>query len=172
MKHQAKTAMNQASKSYGLMKQVSILEDKVSGLVAQVMHLEECDSFLIDFIELACEQLKCKFPADHLEIFAAIFAFHLLMNLRLPDTCLHPADENRRVAKRIVALEKVSKGASSLWADPWCPSVIVLLQDHAQHIGEAVDGCQRALMTMYSVMLPHNPLPGGFKQLLDVFRLS
>jgi oligoribonuclease (3'-5' exoribonuclease) len=55
MKHQAKTAINQASKSYGLMKQVSILEDKVSGLVAQVMHLEECDSFLLDFIESACE---------------------------------------------------------------------------------------------------------------------
>jgi hypothetical protein len=73
MKRQAKTAMNQASKSYGLMKQVSILEDKVSGLVARVMHLEECDSFLVDFVESACEQLKCKFPADHLEIFAAIF---------------------------------------------------------------------------------------------------
>jgi hypothetical protein len=27
-------------------------------------------------------------------------------------------------------------------------------------------------MTMYSVMLPRNPLPGSFKQLLDVFRLS
>jgi hypothetical protein len=34
MKRQAKTAMDQASKSYGLMKQVSVLEDKVSGLVA------------------------------------------------------------------------------------------------------------------------------------------
>jgi hypothetical protein len=48
MKCQAKTAMDQASKSYGLMKQVSILEDKVSGLVAQVTHLKECDSFLVD----------------------------------------------------------------------------------------------------------------------------
>jgi hypothetical protein len=95
MKHQAKTAMNHASKSYGLMKQVSILEDKVSGLVPQVMHLEECDSFLIDFIESACEQLKCKFPVGHLEILVAAFAFHVLMNLRLPGTCLHPADENR-----------------------------------------------------------------------------
>jgi hypothetical protein len=95
MKRQAKTAMNQASKSYGLMKQVSILEDKVSGLVARVMHLEERESFLVDFIELACEQLKCKFPADYLEIFVAIFAFHTLTNLRLPGTCLHPADENR-----------------------------------------------------------------------------
>jgi hypothetical protein len=47
--------MDQASKSYGLMKQVSILEDKVSGLVAQVMHLKEYDSFLVDFIESACE---------------------------------------------------------------------------------------------------------------------
>jgi hypothetical protein len=48
----------------------------------------------------------------------------------------------------------------------------VLLQDRAQHIGEAVDGCQRSLMTMYTVMLPRNPLPGSFPQLLDAFRSS
>jgi hypothetical protein len=99
MKRQSKTAMNQASKSYGLMKHVYILEDKVLGLVARVMHLEECDSFLVDFIESACEQLKCKFLAGHLKNFAAIFAFHLLTNLRLPGTCLHPIDENHRVAE-------------------------------------------------------------------------
>jgi hypothetical protein len=55
MKRQARTAMDQASKSYGLMKQVSVLEDKLSGLVAEVMHLKECDSFLVDFIKSACE---------------------------------------------------------------------------------------------------------------------
>jgi hypothetical protein len=43
--------------------------------VAQVTHLEECDSFLIDFVESACEQLKCKFPADLLDFLAASFAF-------------------------------------------------------------------------------------------------
>jgi hypothetical protein len=75
MKRQAKTTMDQASKSYGLMKQVSVLEDKVSGLVAQVTHLKECDTFLVDFIESACEQLKCKFPADLLEFLAATFVF-------------------------------------------------------------------------------------------------
>jgi hypothetical protein len=32
--------------------------------------------------------------------------------------------------------------------------------------------CQRSLTTMYSVMLPHNPLPGSFPQLLDAFRSS
>jgi hypothetical protein len=48
----------------------------------------------------------------------------------------------------------------------------MLLQDRAQHIGEAVDGCQRSLTTMYSVMLPRNPLPGSFPQLLDAFRSS
>jgi hypothetical protein len=154
------------------MKQVSVLEDKVLGLVAQVMHLKECDSFLVDFIESACEQLKCKFPTNLLEILAATFAFRILMSLRLLGTCLHPADENRRVAERIAALEKVSKDASSLWADPRRRSVVVLLQDRAQHIGEAVDGCQRSLMTMYSVMLPRNPPLGSFKQLLDVFRTS
>jgi hypothetical protein len=95
MKRQAKIALDKASKSCGFIKQISTLEDKVSGLVARVMHLEECNSFLVDFIESACEQLKCKFPADYLEVFAAMFAFLLLMNLRLPGTCLHPADENR-----------------------------------------------------------------------------
>jgi hypothetical protein len=55
MKRQAKTAMAQANKSYGLMKQVSILEDKLLGSVAQVMHLKECDSFLVESIESACE---------------------------------------------------------------------------------------------------------------------
>jgi hypothetical protein len=59
-----------------------------------------------------------------------------------------------------------------LWSDPRRCRAIVLLQDHAQHIGEVVDGCQRSLTTMYSVMLPRNPLPGSFPQLLDAFRSS
>jgi hypothetical protein len=94
------------------------------------------------------------------------------MNWHLSGTCLHPVDENRRVAERIAALEKVSKDASSLWADPRRRSAVVLLQNRAQHIGEAVDGCQKSLTTMYSVMLPRNPLPGSFPQLLDAFRSS
>jgi hypothetical protein len=75
MKRQAKTALDQAGKSYGLMKQISVLEDKVSGLVAQFMHLKECDSFLFDFIDSACEQLKCKFSADLLKFLSASLVF-------------------------------------------------------------------------------------------------
>jgi hypothetical protein len=94
------------------------------------------------------------------------------MSLHLPGTCLHPADENRRVAERIAAFERVLKDMTSLWANPRCRGAVVLLQDRAQHIGEAVDGCQRSLTTMYSVMLPRNPPPENFKQLLDAFRSS
>jgi hypothetical protein len=61
LKRQAKSALDQAGKSYGLMRQVSTLEDKVSGLVAQVMQLKECDSYLVEIIESACEHLKCEF---------------------------------------------------------------------------------------------------------------
>jgi hypothetical protein len=57
MKHQAKTALDKASKSCGLMKQISVLEDKVSGLVARIVHLEECDSFLVGIVESVCEML-------------------------------------------------------------------------------------------------------------------
>jgi hypothetical protein len=77
MKRQAKSALDQAGKSYGLMRQVSALEDKVSGLVAQVMHMKECDSYLVEIIESACEQLKCEFSADPLEFPAASLGFVL-----------------------------------------------------------------------------------------------
>jgi hypothetical protein len=60
MKLQAKTTFDKANKSCGLMKQISILEDKVSGLVARIIHLEECDSFLVGIIESVCEMLRCK----------------------------------------------------------------------------------------------------------------
>jgi hypothetical protein len=56
-KCQAQMAMDKASKSCGLMKKISILEDKVSGLVAKVVHHEECDSFVIGIVESACEML-------------------------------------------------------------------------------------------------------------------
>jgi hypothetical protein len=60
MKRQAQIAMDKASKSCGFMKQISTLEDKVSGLMAKIMHLEECDSFLVGIVESICEMLRCK----------------------------------------------------------------------------------------------------------------
>jgi hypothetical protein len=49
--------MDKASKSCDFMKQISTLEDKVSGLTAKIVHLEECDSFLIGIVESVCEIL-------------------------------------------------------------------------------------------------------------------
>jgi hypothetical protein len=64
MKRQAQIAMDKASKSCGFMKQISILEDKVSGLTAKIVHLEECDSFLIGIVESICGMLRCKVPCS------------------------------------------------------------------------------------------------------------
>jgi hypothetical protein len=36
--------MDQAGKSFGLMKQVSSLESQLSDLMAKIVHFEECDS--------------------------------------------------------------------------------------------------------------------------------
>jgi hypothetical protein len=85
-------------------------------------------------------------------------------------TCLDFVGETRHVSERIVALEKSSEGVESFWFDPRRCRAIVLLQDSAQHIGEAVDDCRRSLTTMHSMMLPRNPLPGTFPQLLAAFR--
>jgi hypothetical protein len=59
-KRQAQMAMDKASKSCGFMKQISILEDKVLGLMAKIVHLKECNSFLIGIVESACEMLRCE----------------------------------------------------------------------------------------------------------------
>jgi hypothetical protein len=72
LKCQAKTAMDQAGKSFGLMKRVSLLDDQVSDLMAKIIHLEECDSFLIGIIESACEQLQCQFLLSPLGLFAVL----------------------------------------------------------------------------------------------------
>jgi hypothetical protein len=63
-KRQAQMAIDKASKSCGFMKQISILEDKVSSLTPKIVHLEECDSFLVGIIESACELLRCKFSCN------------------------------------------------------------------------------------------------------------
>jgi hypothetical protein len=85
---------------------------------------------------------------------------------------LNPVDEDRRVSDRIAALERASSDTNTFWIDPRHRSAIVLLQDCAQHIGELVDGCQKSLTTIYSVVLPRNPLSVNFGQLLNVFRTS
>jgi hypothetical protein len=152
------------------MKRISILDDKVSSLMAKIVHHEECDSFVIGIIESDCEMLRCKVPCD----FSFFLWFHCcsVTLFAILGTCLDYAAEARRVAEQNAALEKTSEGIDSLWSDPRRRSAIVLLQNRAQHIRESVDGCRRALVTMHSVMLPRNPLPGSFPLLLNISRSS
>jgi hypothetical protein len=72
MKRQAHIALDKASKSCGFMKQISVLEDTVSGLMAKIMHLEECNSFLIGIIESICKILRCEVPCS----FSCSLLFH------------------------------------------------------------------------------------------------
>jgi hypothetical protein len=85
---------------------------------------------------------------------------------------LDPVDEAHQISERLAALERVYFDANTFWIDPRCRSAIVLLQYRVQHVGESVDGCRKSLTTMYSVMLPRNPPPDNFGQLLEVFRMS
>jgi hypothetical protein len=90
LKRQAKTAMDQAGKSFGFMKEVSSLESQVSDLMAKIIHLEECDACLIRIIESACEQLQCKFfgaPECLLLRLCSFICFNLLLTRYLPGPC-------------------------------------------------------------------------------------
>jgi hypothetical protein len=61
---------------------------------------------------------------------------------------------------------------NTFWIDACHRGAIVLLQGRIQHVRESVDGCQKSLTTMYSIMLPGNPPPENFGQLLEVFRMN
>jgi hypothetical protein len=162
-------AFDKASKTSALTKHVSVLSDEVSSLTARILHHEECNSFILGIVESACEMLRCELPLD---LFPFLCTVAFVISYALTGTCLDFAAEDRRVTEQSAALEKMSAGVENLWSDPRHRSAIVLLQDRAQHIGEAVDGCKRAVVTMHSVMLPRNPLPATFPLLLDVFRSS
>jgi hypothetical protein len=62
LKWQTRTTMDQAGKSYDLLKKVSFLENRMSALMAKVVQLEEYDIYMIEIIETTCEQLQCKLP--------------------------------------------------------------------------------------------------------------
>jgi hypothetical protein len=112
MKCQAKLAMDKASKSCSFMKQISVLEDKVSGLMAKIVHLEECDSFLIGIVESVYEMLRCKVPCSL--SFSLLFHCCCLIFFVISSTYLDFVVEARRVSERIMALEKASEGIDSL----------------------------------------------------------
>jgi hypothetical protein len=132
------------------------------------MHLEECDSFLVGIVESVCVMLQCKVSCSL--FFLSLLRYCGLIFFHASGTCLDLVGETRWVFEQTAVLEKAPEGTDSLWSDPRCRRTIVLLQDRAQHIGEAVDGCQTSLTTMYSVMLSRNPLPRDFRQLLKTFR--
>jgi hypothetical protein len=71
-KRQAQMAMDKASRTCSLLKQISVLEDKVSGLVARITHFEECESFLLGIVESVCEMLLCK-SSGSLLVFGLVF---------------------------------------------------------------------------------------------------
>jgi hypothetical protein len=56
-KRQAQMAMDKANNACGLMKRVSVLDDKVSSLTVKIVHHEECNSYVIGIIESVCEML-------------------------------------------------------------------------------------------------------------------
>jgi hypothetical protein len=124
-KHQAQMAIDKASKACGLIKRISVLDDKVSSLMAKIVHHEECDSFVIGIIESACEMLQCKIPCDF--CFSLLFHYCFVMSFVVLGTCLDFAAEARRVAERNAALEKMSEGIDSLWSNSRRCHAIVLL---------------------------------------------
>jgi hypothetical protein len=85
---------------------------------------------------------------------------------------LDPTAEDHQVSERVIALERVSSDINTFWSDARHRHVVVLLQDCSQHIEEAVEGCRRALTTIFYVMLAINPFPVSFCEFLDVFKTS
>jgi predicted phosphatase len=72
------------------------------------------------------------------------------------------------VGEHYAALKRVLADSDTFWSDARRRMAIVSLLDWAQHVEEAMQGCRRALTTMFLVMLLMNPFPDNFHQLLYV----
>jgi hypothetical protein len=164
------TAMDQAEKFAALSQKVSSLEEQVSVLRSKIVCLEEGNLYMTQIIEVASEQLICKSLRSP-QVFLSIFICASLTILCL-GTCLDTDAEDCRVSERISVLKWVSADTDTFWSDARRCQAVVRLQDRANHIGEAVEGCRTAMTTMFSVMPPRNPFPDNFGQLLDTFRSS
>jgi hypothetical protein len=76
LKRQAKTAMDQDGKSFGLLNKVSSLESQMSVLMVKIVQLEECDAFITEIIESARDQLQRKLLGAP-SVFSCYFWFHI-----------------------------------------------------------------------------------------------
>jgi hypothetical protein len=102
LKQQAKTAMEQAGKSFGLLKKVSSLElwcrlsnsknVMLSLLRSSSQHASNCN---VSYLE----------PPECLLLLLLV---SYILTSCFPGICLDPATENRRVFERVAALERVS----------------------------------------------------------------
>jgi hypothetical protein len=96
-KCQAQMAIKKASQASGYMKKISSLEEKISSLMAKVVHSEECESFILGIVESACEMLRCNFlSTSSFPVFALLF---FVTSFTIVGTCLDFAAEERRVAE-------------------------------------------------------------------------
>jgi hypothetical protein len=96
-KCQAQMAIKKASQTSSYMKKVSSLEEKVSSLMAKVVHNEECESFILGIVESAYEMLRCEFSFDFSFPYLCTAVF--VTSFTIACTCLDFAAEERRVAE-------------------------------------------------------------------------
>jgi hypothetical protein len=170
LKQQVIVAMEQAKRSsLLLLRTVSSLEGQLSTLKSKIAQLEDDDHYMSEILEAANEQLNCQFLGS-----PECFCRHIYFSIIAFDvgTCLDAAAKDLRVNEWIAVLDRVSAGTGTFWSNARRRRSMVRLQDRADHIGEAVEGCRKALTTVLTVMLPRNPPPEKFHQLLDALKSS
>jgi hypothetical protein len=93
-------AIKKASQTSSYMKKISSLEEKVSSLMAKVVHSEECESFILGIVEYACEMLRCEssfnfsFPRLCTTVFVTSFT--------IVGTCLDFATRNAELLSEML----------------------------------------------------------------------
>jgi hypothetical protein len=133
--------MDQATKSFGLLKKVSSLENQMYVLMAKIVQLEEWYVYITEIIESTCEQLQCKVPGAPECLLLLLLVRYILTSCFL-GICLDPVAKNHQVSEQTAAPERVSLDTNTFWVDVRHHGAIVLLQDRVHHVRESVDGCQ------------------------------
>jgi hypothetical protein len=80
--------------------------------MVKIVKLEECDAFLTEIIESACEQLQCKLLGAP-ECLLLLLLVSYIMTSSFLGICLDRAAETHRVSERVAALERVSSDTNT-----------------------------------------------------------
>ena len=120
----------------------------------------EREQFLLDEVKKASEDMLGKQPPSPRApdfVFSLLFSFFMFC----AGIKLNAKEEERRVKRRLIALDEVASWVPPYWQERPLGYALVLLQDRADQVDKFVECCRATLAMVHDELFPLDPAPEG-----------